>query len=186
VVSTKVGDPADEEALRKDAEAIYELGFFSVSEVKFVPQSGGIKVTSWSRKTRRSGVRFTGNTVYNQDQFGRLLHLPGSVFNRVFFRNDLQRIKEKYQKDGYVMMRVQDVQIQDGVVAVTILEPRLGGSSSPGNKKTKEYVIRRQLKLKQGDCSNATILRHSLNRIQGMGYFETSTWGSSPARTRRW
>ena len=103
------------------------------------------------------------------------------IFNRTFFRNDLQRIKEKYQKDGYVMMRVQDVQIQDGVVAVTILEPRLGEIIIQGNKKTKDYVIRRQLKLKQGDLFNATILRHSLNRIQGMGYFEDVNVGFEPS-----
>ncbi len=183
VVSTKVGDPADEEALRKDAEAIYELGFFSVSEVKFVPQSGGIKVTFVVQENPEvQELRFTGNTVYNQDQLRALCFTsPGSVFNRVFFRNDLQRIKEKYQKDGYVMMRVQDVQIQDGVVAVTILEPRLGEIIIQGNKKTKDYVIRRQLKLKQGDLFNATILRHSLNRIQGMGYFEDVNVGFEPS-----
>ncbi|EFQ23316.1 surface antigen (D15) [Aminomonas paucivorans DSM 12260] len=183
VVSTKVGDPADEEALRKDAEAIYELGFFSVSEVKSVPQSGGIKVTFVVQENPEvQELRFTGNTVYSQDQLRALCFTsPGSVFNRVFFRNDLQRIKEKYQKDGYVMMRVQDVQIQDGVVAVTILEPRLGEIIIQGNKKTKDYVIRRQLKLKQGDLFNATILRHSLNRIQGMGYFEDVNVGFEPS-----
>ncbi|MBQ7732507.1 MAG: BamA/TamA family outer membrane protein, partial [Synergistaceae bacterium] len=41
-----------------------------------------------------------------------------------------------------------------------------------GNKKTKTYVISREIKLKKGDIFNATKFRHQLSRLQGLGYFE--------------
>jgi len=38
VISSKVGDPVDEEKLRKDAEAIYELGFFADTDYKVIDE----------------------------------------------------------------------------------------------------------------------------------------------------
>ncbi|MDR2137070.1 MAG: BamA/TamA family outer membrane protein, partial [Synergistaceae bacterium] len=96
----------------------------------------------------------------------------GTVFNRVFFRNDLDRIQEKYHKDGYVMVRVADVNIQGGFIEVKIVEPRVGEIIIQGNRKTKTKVIRREIKLERGDLFNVTQFRHQLGKLQGLGYFE--------------
>ena len=70
------------------------------------------------------------------------------------------------------MVRVSDVQIQGGDIYVTILEPRVHEVLIQGNKKTKSYVIRREIKLKVGDIFNVTRFRHELGKLQGLGYFE--------------
>ncbi len=184
-VSTRIGEPLDREQLRKDVEAIYGLGFFAVVDVQLVPQADGVQVVYVVRENPMvKDIRFLGNTIYSSEQLLRVVFTaPGTIFNRVFFQNDLQRIREKYQKDGYVLVRVEDVQIEDGIIKVRILEPRVGDIIIQGNKRTKTYVIEREIKLKKGDLFNSTILRHSLNKLQGMGYFEDVNVGFEPSET---
>lgn len=181
-VDTKVGEPLDRERLKNDVEAIYELGFFSVVDSQLADQPDGVAVTFLVQENPViSDIQFEGNTVYSTEALRSVLFTaPGSVFNRVFFQHDLERIKEKYQKDGYVMMRVLDVQVQGGVILVKLVEPRIGDIIIQGNTKTKAHVIRRELRFKKGDLFNATLLRFSINRLQGMNYFEDVSVGFEP------
>lgn len=96
----------------------------------------------------------------------------GTVFNRQFFRNDLDRIQEKYHKAGYVMVRVRDVEIEGGNIYVMILEPKVNEVLIQGNAKTKGYVIRREIKVRKGELFNVVKFRHELGKLQGLGYFE--------------
>ncbi|NLH94533.1 MAG: outer membrane protein assembly factor, partial [Synergistaceae bacterium] len=179
---TKAGEVLDRDQLQKDIESIYNLGFFAMTDAAVEPEGDGVKVVFKVQENPKvKEVRFTGNTVYKEEDLQKLLFtVPGSVFNRVFFRNDLQRIKEKYQKDGYVMARVEDVSVENGIVTVKIVEPRIGDIFIQGNKRTKTYVIQRELKVKKGDLFNANVLRHSLNKIQNMGFLEDVSVGFEP------
>jgi len=78
---------------------------------------------------------------------------PGMIFNRTFFRNDIQRIKEKYQSDGYVMASVGDVQVSGNVITVVIVEPKISQIVIQGNKITKKYVVQRYLKSRKARYS---------------------------------
>lgn len=181
-LSTKVGQPLSYEKLDRDRDAIYDLGFYETVDYRVEEVPEGVRVVFTVKENPVvQALRFKGNVAYREEELKALCFTsPGNIFNRTFFRNDLQRITDKYRKDGYVMMRVQDVEVKDGVVEVTILEPRVGEVVIQGNKKTKDYVIRRELKLKKGDLFNATVLRHSLNRLQAKGYFEDISVGFEP------
>ncbi len=182
VVGTKVGQPVDKEQLDKDIEAIYNLGFFAYVDVMIEPLVEGVRVTYVVQENPIvREVRFEGNEVYTEEELKELVFTkPGNIFNSVFFRHDLERIRDKYQEDGYVMMRIQDVQIQEGIITVKILEPKVGEIVVQGNEKTETFVIEREIKLKSGDYFNAKVLRHSLNKLQRLGYFETVNVGFEP------
>lgn len=183
VISSKVGEPVDEEKLRQDAEAIYELGFFVATDYRVTDVDGGVSVTFIVQENPVVGeITFTGNTVYSSKQLEELIFTkPGMIFNRTFFRNDLQRIKEKYQEDGYVMANVADVQIEGDVINVVIVEPKVAQIVIQGNKITKTHVIRRYIKLKEGELFNSNKLRLSLNRLQGLGFFNDVNINFEPA-----
>jgi len=184
VVGAKVDQAVDKEQLDKDVEAIYNLGFFSYVDVRVEPAEGGARVVYVVQENPVvKEIRFEGNEVYSQDDLMKLVFTkPGNIFNSVFFRHDLERIRNKYQEDGYAMMRVQDVQIENGIITVKILEPKVGEIAIQGNNKTKTYVIEREIKLKPGDHFNAKVLRHSLNKLQKLGYFETVNVGFEPTQ----
>ncbi len=113
IITSKVGEPVDEEKLRKDAEAIFELGFFVATDYRVTDKEGGVDVVFLVQENPVvSKINFEGNTVYTSEKLEEMIFTkPGMIFNRTFFRNDLQRIKEKYQSDGYVMANVADVRI---------------------------------------------------------------------------
>ncbi|MCF4113957.1 MULTISPECIES: BamA/OMP85 family outer membrane protein [Dethiosulfovibrio] len=183
VVQTEIGEPLNQDVLKKDIEAIYGLGFFSYVDAKIDPYNGGASVTYVvTENPVVEKVEFVGNTVYSEeDLMKQVFTTPGTVFNRVFFRHDLQRIRDKFQEDGYVMMRIEDVQVEGGIVKVYILEPRIGEIVIQGNRKTKTYVVRRVIDVKEGDLFNSIRLRHSLNKIRALGYFEDVSVGFEPS-----
>ncbi|MDR3264472.1 MAG: outer membrane protein assembly factor, partial [Synergistaceae bacterium] len=174
VVETKAGDALDRDRLQRDIEAIYNQGFFSFVDVDLSSLADGVSVVYSVRENPIvEDISFTGNTIYKGDTLMKeVFTQPGNVFNRVFFRNDLDRIQDKYHRDGYVMVRVADVNIQGGHIEVQIVEPRVGQVIIQGNRKTKTKVIRREIKLKEGDLFNVIRFRHQLGKLQGLGYFE--------------
>lgn len=174
VVETKPGSVLNRDMIQADIEAIYNQGFYSFVDVDIRrDEDGAAVIFSVQENPKIDSINFTGNTIYTTEQLmSEVFSQEGTVFNRVFFRNDLDRIQEHYHKDGYVMVRVSDVQIQGGDIYVTILEPRLGDIIIQGNRKTKTYVIQRELKMKKGDNFNVTKFRHHLGKLQGLGYFE--------------
>ena len=173
IVTSKVGEHVDEEKLRKDADAIFELGFFNSADYRVTDEGDGVKVTFIVVENPKVGeIKFVGNTVYSDEKLNEVVFTqPGMIFNRTFFRNDLQRIKEKYQSDGYVMANVKDVRINGDVITVEIIEPKISEIIIQGNKITKKHIIERYLKIKSGELFNANKLRLTLNRLQGLGYF---------------
>lgn len=173
IVTSKVGEHVDEEKLRKDADAIFELGFFNSADYRVTDEGDGVKVTFVVVENPKVGeIKFVGNTVYSDEKLREVVFTqPGMIFNRTFFRNDLQRIKEKYQSDGYVMANVKDVRINDDIITVEIIEPKISDIIIQGNKITKKHIIERYLKIKSGELFNANKLRLTLNRLQGLGYF---------------
>ncbi|MDR1581583.1 MAG: BamA/TamA family outer membrane protein [Synergistaceae bacterium] len=185
VVTSKVGTPLDQNRLARDADAIFELGFFSNVDYRIIDEIDGVNVIFMvTENPIIEDIRFFGNTIYSEEKLRDLCFTtPGSIFNRVFFRNDLQRIKEKYQQDGYVMARVSDVRVEGAQVNVYIMEPRLGNIVIQGNKRTKTYVIQRQLRFQEGDLFNATRLRYSLSKLQGLGYFDDVSVGFEPGES---
>ncbi|MBR0150198.1 MAG: hypothetical protein IJP89_02415 [Synergistaceae bacterium] len=174
VVDTKAGSILSRDVIQSDIQAIYELGFFSYVDVDIRPEGGGASVMfSVQENPVIESISFSGNTVFTSEQLIKeVFSQEGTVFNRQFFRNDLDRIQEKYHKAGYVMVRVSDVQISGGNIYVSILEPRVRNIIIQGNTKTKTYVIQRELKLEDGDMFNVTKFRHHLGKVQGLGYFE--------------
>lgn len=173
IITSKVGEQVDEENLRKDAEAIFELGFFVATDYKVTDKADGVDVLFLVQENPIvSKINFEGNTIYSSEKLEEMIFTkPGMIFNRTFFRNDLQRIKEKYQTDGYVMASVADVRIEGTEITVLIVEPKISQIIIQGNKITKTNVVRRYLKIKEGELFNSNKLRLSLSRLQGVGFF---------------
>ena len=173
VCTTKVGQEVDEEQLRKDAEAIFELGFFGMTDYEVEDIENGLKVTYVvTENPRVSEINFEGNSVYKTEELRAILFTqPGMIFNRTFFRNDLQRVKEKYQNGGYSMATIKDVKIDGEKITIVIAEPIVSQIIVQGNKYTKRYVVDRYLKVKQGEVFNTNKLRQSITRLQSLGFF---------------
>ncbi|MDH3998590.1 MAG: outer membrane protein assembly factor BamA, partial [Desulfuromonadales bacterium] len=118
------------------------------------------------------------------DRKGELLNLidlePGDVFSRAKLREGVGAVTDVYADQGYAYANVAPLtRVDDDANTVDImLDIEQGPQVSveriniTGNTKTRDKVIRREMKLVEGELFNATNLKRSKARINNLGYFE--------------
>lgn len=175
VVKVKVGDTLTEEAVRADMQAINDLGLFFNVSARFHPHLGGIRlVYEVVENPRVKSIAFQGNEAVSTDKLELLVSIkPGEILNVKKLNGDLERILKYYYNEGY-SARIKDVNISEqGDVTIILEELRVSDIRVEGNKKTREYVIRRQITVKPGELLNVNKLREDQRRLGNLGIFES-------------
>jgi len=106
--------------------------------------------------------------------------VPGEVFNQEALKEDVLNIQGLYFDRGYIMAQIQEatsVNPYTGRVDIVynIAENEIAYVDRikiRGNVKTKDVVIRRELRLHPGDRFDGEKLRRSKERLQNLGFFE--------------
>lgn len=122
-----------------------------------------------------------GFTLFTEKDIAELLEQePGKIFNQETFEMDMQRLQQKYSEKGYIFARITpqpktddekriisyDIRIQEGEIA------HIENIILRGNTKTKDYVILRELIIKEGEIFNTAKIRRSQERIYNLGFFK--------------
>ncbi len=130
---------------------------------------------------RLGKVDVTGELLAPREYFlQRVSVKSGEIFNRSKLSDDLQKLTDYYKDRGYAYVnatpstpvnektRTVDVafEIQKGPL-VTFDRIRIRG-----NTKTRDKVIRRELRIFEGDTYNQTQLDYSKRRVTALGFFE--------------
>jgi len=106
--------------------------------------------------------------------------MPGDVFNRTTFAQDLMAISDEYQNEGYAYVNptpMTSVDEENQTINVQIVieagpQVYIEKIDISGNLKTTEDVIRREVRLHEGELFSSSMLRLSEQRINQLGYFE--------------
>ncbi|MBW2478006.1 MAG: outer membrane protein assembly factor BamA [Deltaproteobacteria bacterium] len=131
------------------------------------------------------------------DRKGEILNLvdlePGDVFARDKLRDGVLTVTDMYADQGYAYVNVAPLtRVNDADKSIDImLDVEQGPQVSveriniTGNAKTRDKVIRREMKLTEGELFSASDLKRSKARINNLGFFEavdiTTSEGSEPA-----
>jgi outer membrane protein insertion porin family len=110
----------------------------------------------------------------------RLPLRPGEPFSREKLRNGVSRITDLYADQGYAYANVAPLtRVDDAAKTIDLsLEIEQGPQVSveriniTGNAKTRDKVIRREMKIVEGELYNASALKRSKARINNLGFFE--------------
>ena len=105
---------------------------------------------------------------------------PDKVFSNEALKSDVANIQSLYFDRGYIFVQVQEstsVNPDTGRVDIvyTIAENEVAFVDKikiRGNVKTKDIVIRRELRIKPGDKFDGEKLRRSKERLQNLGFFD--------------
>lgn len=186
LLRVKPGAALSLDNVQQDLQLIYETGWFYdvQSEYSFVPE--GVRVAyRVNENPVLQKTEITGSTIYSDNLLKRLLGLEdGQVINSKRLSEGMRAIEAAYNRDGYILARVSDVKMQpDGSLKVVINEGLVEGFKIKGNKKTKDYVILRELKLYEGEPFNVNDGRRSMQRVYNLGYFEDVNIKLNPGRT---
>ena len=147
-------------------------------------------VLTWSLRERQllnqpaaiKTVHFSGSTIYSQKQLAQALGpLPSGEVDNLHLLQALQGVYDLYQQNGYTMMELANGGLDAGVLTIDISEGIINKIIIQGNKRTKDYVIRRKLLMKPGDIFNEGPLRDSYRNLQKLGYFQSIDIGSENA-----
>jgi outer membrane protein insertion porin family len=140
------------------------------------------------RKYFFGDINWRGNTKYPDSILSSILNIKkGDIYNREIFFNKLGKtptaeggdISGLYQDDGYLFFSINpietavyndtidfEVRIQEGPQA-TIKTIRIAG-----NEKTKDFVVRREIRTIPGDKFSRTLLIRSQREISQLNYFD--------------
>ena len=105
---------------------------------------------------------------------------PGEIFNRSKLSDDLQKLTDLYKDRGYAYVNASPATpVDEKTLTVDVTFEIQKGElvyfdhiNIRGNSKTRDKVIRRELRIIEGDSYNQTALDYSKRRVNALGFFE--------------
>jgi len=185
VVKVRPGDSLSADKIKKDMQAIYELGYFFDVASNFTEVPEGVKVAYHvSENPILTEIIVKGNTKVTTEQITKLLTVSkGKVLNSKTLEENMRTVEQHYHDQGLILAKVSDMSMTPaGVLTLTINEGTLEGIIVKGNDKTKSYVVTREMKVKVGEPFNAKDARRSMQKVYNLGFFEDVNMKLNPGR----
>jgi outer membrane protein insertion porin family len=129
-----------------------------------------------------SEVGFRGYTVFEESELREGLKIKeGEVFQRAKIRDEITRITDMYGSKGYAFAEVvpnvtPNNEERTASIILNIKEGemmRIRQINIHGNDKTRDNVIRRELRVDEQDVIDTPSLKRSFQRLNNLNFFET-------------
>ncbi len=131
---------------------------------------------------RVKSIQFRGNSLFSADQLKQISKLKeGEVLKRNLLQDDVRVITDEYGAKGYLFTQVVP-QLNPDPLSKTVdvvLEVREQGPVTVrrinilGNDKTRDKVIRRELRVNEQEVIDTQSLRRSFQRLNNLNFFES-------------
>ena len=127
-------------------------------------------------------IGFRGNTVFEEPELREGLKMKeGEIFQRQKIRDEVTRLKGLYGGRGYAFADVSpnvnpNMVDRTAAIILTIKEGelmRIRQININGNEKTKDNVIRREIRVDEQDVIDTPALKRSFQRLNNLNFFET-------------
>ncbi len=149
-----------------------------------------IKIQIEEGKQYQAGrVEIKGVQVIPESEvWQRLSILPGMTYSQQGLAQDIQNVREYYFRYGYMNVQiVPDVNLNRDTGKVDIIYQVNEGDlyfvdkvKIRGNTKTKDIVIRRELRIRPGDKFDGNAVDRSKQRLENLGFFEEVSYDTEP------
>ncbi len=190
----------EKEKLQKDIENIknlyYDNGYLNVTlqepEIKLSDDKKHLFITLKIKEGPQYSVRnieIEGVPPAEKKEILPLVELKkGEVFSKKALTKSIKAIVEHYSERGYAVATVDPQVVPDEKTLKVDLTLRvdkgdlyhIGRIEIIGNTKTKDKVIRREVRLDEGDLYNSKLLRRSYERIYNLNYFDSVEFKPKP------
>lgn len=127
-------------------------------------------------------VGFRGNTVFEDPELLQGLKMKeGEIFQRQKIRDEITRLNDLYGSKGYAFADITpsvtpNMEERTATITLTIKEGemmRIRQININGNEKTKDNVIRREIRVDEQDVIDTPSLKRSFQRLNNLNFFET-------------
>ncbi|MBU1367530.1 MAG: outer membrane protein assembly factor BamA [Candidatus Omnitrophica bacterium] len=174
-------------------------GFSDVSVDKNVSfEKKGVYVTITIDEGRRyyiGEITIEGNVDVPLGALNEAAQLgQGDVFSEQGIYEDSSKIREVYVERGYIFSQVKPLSVfnlETEKVDITykIVENEVAyveRINIRGNIKTKDKIIRRELRIYPGDRFDGGKIKKSRQRLENLGFFEEIRFGTEPGSKTNW
>ncbi|MCB0342308.1 MAG: outer membrane protein assembly factor BamA, partial [Bdellovibrionales bacterium] len=186
------GGAYKQDAFDRDVQRLnflyFNEGFVQVKidrpQVYVTPDKKGIYITIRVEEGDRfniGSVDFAGDMLFTHDELREAtLVQEGDQFTYEDLQKDLRSLQAKYGDLGYAFTNViprTRVREKDQLVDITYEIDKgqkvfIGEINVVGNTTTRDKVVRRELRIREGELYNETRKRESLANVQRLGYFD--------------
>lgn len=134
-------------------------------------------------------LKIQGNRLFPESEIWQELGmLPGLTYSQYYLSKDVEKVIEYYHKRGYMDARViPDVKLNRDTRKVDVTYQIQEGDLYfvekvlvRGNTKTKDMVIRRELRIRPGEKFDGEKIEKSKQRLENLNYFEEITYDTEP------
>ncbi|MCX5680381.1 MAG: outer membrane protein assembly factor BamA [Candidatus Omnitrophica bacterium] len=134
-------------------------------------------------------VTVTGNLVLpEKNVWAKISSKPGKPFSVRAIRNDTVNIRQYYFEYGYLNVVIdaeRNLNQTTGKIDISInIDPKdivyVGKIEVRGNQKTREIIIRREVRVYPGERFNGDKIKRSKERIYNLGFFENVSFDTEP------
>ncbi len=182
----------DEETLdedKKNVEGLYhEYGYVKVRvgtpDVRISADGKTISIAMAIQEGEQykfGKIEFKGDLIFPEDEIrGKLKCKSGDIFKASSFHDDVTTLTDLYQDKGYAFVDVAPLTLVDDAEKVVnvAFDVAMGSEvyfnriNIVGNVRTKDKVIRRELKFAEGDLYSATNLKLTKRRLKNTTFFK--------------
>jgi outer membrane protein insertion porin family len=125
-------------------------------------------------------ISLDGNKVYTNTMLMRAFSVkPGVWLRSKVIDDSVKKITEAYHNTGYVFARIEPELVERGnrvadlVVHINEGEQfKVGRIEFSGNDRTRDKVLRREVRLFEGGLVNIAAVKNSVQKINQLGYFK--------------
>ena len=181
------------EVLRVDLQLLEQLyqgnGFVNVQigepVVEINREAGAIAVTvpiaREGEQYKVGTVALTGSEVFSSEELRDLVRVTsGEIYSRETVRRDILTLTEAFADKGYAFADIVPTVSLDQQTRLVNLgfttrpgpKVYIGRIDIVGNERTQDRVIRRELRLDEGELYSGSKLRRSRQRLNNLQYFE--------------
>ncbi|KGF96573.1 Outer membrane protein/protective antigen OMA87 [Prochlorococcus marinus str. MIT 9201] len=190
-MSIKPGSIVDNQTLNQDLKAIYASGWFSGVQIKSQEGPLGVRliVNVVPNPILKKVKLRPENSVISSTYVDKIFNnFYGTTLNLNELQNKIAIIKKRYEIEGYSLARINgpDRISENGIVTLNVTEGivsdiklRFIGSDGeslkdgkPRKGKTKDWVIKRELKTQPGTIFNRKILEADIGRLYATSLFD--------------
>lgn len=128
-----------------------------------------------------NNITFNGTMLFTEEELIENIKLKsGEIYSEALLREDIQKLTEMYQDEGYAfanVLRTLSIVPGENKVDVEFSFEKgkiayFGEIRIKGNTKTRDKVIRRELRIQQGARFSGSSLRRSRENVNRLGFFE--------------
>ena len=160
-----------------DLARIDQLGFFAATQAQIAPDLNDPTkfVLTYIVTENRviTGFDFVNNTAIKPADITPILTSKiGTVLNRNSVSADVTAIQKLYQDKGFAVVIKSAQQTEDGKLVFDFSEAVISQVNIIGLKRTRESLVRSQIRIKPGDTFDAAKMRQDLNRLYDTNFFD--------------